>query len=139
MNQNKKAALLDSSALFGLFFEHDRFHTPAKKQISELTETTILFTVFEEVVALVHHRRTPKDARKISNILLENITITHTSLTNQHVQEINELWQTLPDKIDFVDASLLWAQKKYNLPIITFDAHLNSLQKKLESPTSSTD
>lgn len=139
MNQKSKGTLLDSSAIIAFFVEDDTFHTIAKKSFTEIAHTTLLSTVLEEVLAVIHHRVTPKKAREISATLLNNQLITLTCQTSQHVQEINELWQTLPDKIDFVDASLLWAQKKYNLPIITFDAALNTLQKKFPASTNSTD
>jgi len=136
MNQNKSETLLDSSALIALFVENDTFHNTVKETFSKITHSTLLFSVFEEVIAVLHHRVNPTKAREVSAVLLNNQLITIATITNQHTQEINELWQTLPDDIDFVDASLLWAQKKYNLPIITFDTLLNSLQKK---PTNSTD
>lgn len=118
-----KEILLDSSVIIAFVIPEDVHHEHAKNIFKKYAKATLLFTVYEEVLAVLHHRFSSSLARKVAGKLTTNTNIRLVDIDKKKVLQVNETWDSLPQDIDFVDASLIWAQKKYTLPIATFDSH----------------
>lgn len=115
--------LLDSSAIIALVVQKDAHHQDAQSLFASNEHAQLLITVFEEILAVLHHRFGHSLARKVGNMLLSNPNIDIQPINTRDLIEINDLWNSLPANIDFVDASIMWAHRKNAVPIATFDDH----------------
>lgn len=119
--------VLDTSAWYAYISTPDIQHSEAKSVIKQKPSLSVPYPVFEELVALTHKRQGKAIALKgVGKLLLSNaVDIIYISPADN--QEIWELYQSYPNWLDYVDASVIWLSRKLDLPIFTFDRHLRQL------------
>jgi predicted nucleic acid-binding protein len=123
--------VLDTSAWYAFVFETEEAHQIADQCMSEKPELIVPYPVLEELTALAHHRINKNSV--IDRIYYPFYTspfITIQYLDSEDDKNIWKLYQSLPNKIDYMDACIFYYSKKFKLPIFTFDNHFKELSPK---------
>ncbi len=123
--------LVDTSAWYAFFVAEDMFHQDSRRVFEAESNFVTVFTVFEETLALLHHRQGKKlgllAARLIPQISARGLEY----VSRKENEAIVATYKALPRYIDYVDASLVYFSKKLDAPVFTFDEHF----LKLKTPT----
>lgn len=118
-------AILDTSAWFAYINSSDKNHGLAAKVMENELELVISFTVFEELISLIH-ARLGKKASFENGEILESIGIRPLKAT-----DFREFWREFEkcqiSEMSFVDCSLVALSKKLALPVFTFDTHFKKV------------
>lgn len=119
--------VLDTSGWYGFVSKDDEFNSLAVNFLKSKPIFLISYPVFEELAAVLHHRRGKKDTldalQGLRNTNIYRIIYINETTDN----EIWKLYKSKASKIDYVDASVVWLAKKAGLPIFTFDTHFKNL------------
>ncbi len=123
--------ILDTSGWYGFVSKDDQFHDFAVNFLKSKPFFLIPYPVFEELAAILHHRRGKKDT-VVALQELKNPNLSRTIYLNEKEdKEIWKLYKSVALKIDYVDASIIWLAKQQKVSIFTFDAHFKNLGLKL--------
>lgn len=124
--------LLDTSAWYAYIFDTDAANIKARAIIQSNPFLIIPFTVIEELAALIHHRKNKTAVHSsVYQALIKSPRASIIHITKKDHQDIWQLYQETPNKIDFVDASIVYFSNKLDLPIFTFDQHFQDKSLKL--------
>lgn len=116
--------LLDTSGWYATAIEKDEKHPEAKKFLTKEIDLIVLFTVFEEIMALFQNRFGKRMAVQNGQALKEM------GLAYPSEGEMENCWRLFnrsPSKISFVDSTVIWAAQKMHLPVFGFDDYFRKL------------
>jgi predicted nucleic acid-binding protein len=117
MEKNK--VIVDANIFIAFYLDNDSLHEEGVEMLRKIQEEKYEMLihpfVIQEVVTILTYREGSKKAK----VFLDDIFKTDCEIIS------------IDKKIAFADVALLATSKEYNLPIITFDKQLASLQKKM--------
>src|SRR3989338_9779607 len=115
--------IVDTTAWYGYFVKSDKFHDESVAFIDTKPEIIISNIIFEEVLALLHHRVSKKFAAEAGKTVLGLCAHTTPYVSAEENEDIMRLYAHSMQYIDYVDASIVWLSRKFDLPVFTFDEH----------------
>lgn len=115
--------VLDTSAIYAFLSADDDFHNSAREVFGLCSQLLMSFSVFEELLALRHHRKGKKEAIEIIKKIRQSKIIKVIYFDEKEGQQIERVYEEAKSGIDYVDASVMWLSKKLDLPVFTFDSH----------------
>lgn len=124
-------AILDTSGWYAYILEADEFHRKAVEFVKRKPKLTLPYPVLEELIALLHHREGKKKTTAALDALRRLSDIELVFLGNEEEKQIWKLYKKTANKINYVDASIIWLAKRMDLPIFSFDAHFKKLNLQL--------
>ncbi len=122
------AHLVDSSVWIALFLDFDTRHADAVRKVHTLSDTLYMpYCVVSEVATVLTYKHSKAQADSFLAFVeqAENIVL----LEDKAKEEIS-YFNSLPDKISFTDAALLFLSQKLNVELVTFDKQLLRISKK---------
>lgn len=120
--------MIDTSAWYPYFVTGDKFYPQAIEYFTPELQLVTTNTIFEEVLAIIHHRHGKKAAIRAGETML---TFTNNSLwvvSAEENKEVMNIYRSSIQKLDYVDASLVWLARKLDIPVFTFDAHFKRMK-----------
>lgn len=126
----KQRYILDSSAWIAYVVNEEQTQAYIKK-IETADQLVVPITVIEEIGAVLHHRFSNEAAQKSCSYLTNSTQCQVVSFNQLELQHLVSFWKTLPNYIDFVDASVILLQQQLNLPILSLDQHFQKMECKL--------
>ncbi len=123
--------ILDSSAWYAFISENDHAHEISRKFLNKTPQLIVLFSVFEELLAVVHKRKGAGLAKKYVGGLLE-LENTEVIWFDERIhKEIWKMYKNSPNYIDYVDCSVVWYSQKTGYPIFGFDKHFKRIRANI--------
>ena len=122
------ANLIDSSVWVALFLDFDAQHRKAKRTLQTISD--IIYTpycVIAEVVTVLAYKHSKHAADNFITYIRDNKDI---RIINDDAFDEMDFYTTLPHKISFTDAALLFLSSTRNANLITFDTQLARIAKK---------
>ncbi len=117
--------IIDTSAWYAFILETDRFHERAEKFIRSKPNLLIIYPVLEELIALVHHRQGKKITIRVIEKIKSLTQLFYPTLNEE--KEIRDVYKKTHEKIDYVDSSVIWLSRKFDLPVFGFDKHFKDI------------
>ena len=122
------AHLVDSSVWVALFLDFDTQHHKAEQTIQKLTGTIYVpYCVIAEVTTILAYKHSKKLADNFIEYIHDNKDL---KIINNEALDEMDFYTTLPDKISFVDAALIFLSGKLDAKLVTFDKQLERVAKK---------
>lgn len=117
--------VLDTSGWMAIVVESDQMHRQAAEFLkNKEPEIIVTPSVFEEIIALLHHRLGKKVALKSGNVLRKMGII---KLTNKDRQVVWDLYRGSSAKVSYVDCCVTTTAKALAVPVLAFDKHFIKL------------
>jgi predicted nucleic acid-binding protein len=122
------AQVLDSSVWVALFLDFDTQHQKASQILEKLKDTVYVpYCVVSEVTTVLAYKHSKKQADNFIRFIESNRDLI---LLNDNMEEEMKFYALLKSKISFTDAALMFLSRKLKANLITFDKHLERLNKK---------
>ena len=120
--------VVDSSVWVALFLDFDTQHKKAEQTIQKLSGTIYVpYCVIAEVTTILAYKHSKKLADNFIAYVRNNKDIK--IINNDALDEMN-FFPTLPHKISFTDAALIFLAGKMEAKLITFDKQLERIIKR---------
>lgn len=116
--------LVDTSGWYAYFVERDEFHKAAVDFFDQRPTFITSNMIFEEVMALLHHRQGKRVASLAGVSIRDLCTDNFWYIDHSDDEEVMEFYQNTGRHIDYVDASVAWLAQKLDVSIFTFDERL---------------
>jgi uncharacterized protein len=120
--------ILDTSAWYSYIFENDKFHEQSKSLIKKTSKLYVAYPVYEEILALFHHRAGKKMTLVGVEALRKSRMVEMVFLTGDEEKEIWDIYKKTFNWLDYVDASVVWLARKMDLPVFGFDSHFEKMK-----------
>ncbi len=121
-------AAIDTSAWYPYFVTGDKFYQQAINFFTPDLQLITTNTVFEEVLAIVHHRHGKKSAMRAGEAMLTFDNNSFWVISAEENEEVMNIYRSSIQQLDYVDASLVWLARKLDIPVFTFDAHFRKMR-----------
>lgn len=122
------AHLVDSSVWVALFLDFDTQHRKAEQTVRKLSGTIYVpYCVIAEVAAILAYKHSKRLADNFILYVRDNRDF---EVVNDDALDEMDFYQTIPHKISFVDAALIFLSGKLDAPLVTFDKQLERIAKK---------
>ena len=122
------AHLIDSSVWVALFLDFDTQHKKAEQAIRKISGTIYIpYCVIAEVATILAYKHSKKLADNFIAYIRDNKDIK--IISNDALDEM-DFYPTLPHKISFTDAALIFLAEKMEAKLITFDKQLERIAKR---------
>ena len=123
------AYLVDSSVWVALFLDFDTQHPKAEQTIQKLSGTIYVpYCVIAEVTTILAYKHSKKLADNFIEYIHDNKDL---KIINNDTLDEMDFYTTLPHKISFVDAALIFLSGKLDARLITFDKQMRQITKKV--------
>lgn len=123
------AYLVDSSVWVALFLDFDTQHRKAEQTIEKLSGIIYVpHCVIAEVTTILAYKHSKRLADNFIAYATDNRDLK--IIDNDTIDEMS-FYLTIPDKISFVDATLISLSNKLGATLITFDKQLERIAKKI--------
>lgn len=120
-------ALIDSSVWIALFLDFDTQHAKAEHLFSKLKGKIFLpYGVLSETTTVLAYKHSKKQADGFLSFVRENSDI---ELIEDSSEEEIAFYQSLTQRISFIDAAILFLAGKLKAKLITFDKQLERIAK----------
>lgn len=124
-------AIVDSSVWIALFLDADTQHTKAARLLPSVGGTVYApYCVIAEVATVLAYKHSKAQADAFLAYLDGNRDIV---LMDDAIQDEVSFFRTIPQKISFTDAALIFLSGKLKARLITFDRELARIAKKIDS------
>lgn len=120
--------IVDTTAWYAYFVVKDLFHQEAIAYFQTKPQVVTTNIVFEETLALIHHRQGKRVAVAASKNIQEICGANLRYITSREDKEILDLYKKSIRGLDYVDASVVWLARKLDIPVFTFDAHFRTMK-----------
>lgn len=120
--------IVDTTAWYAYFVVKDLFHHEAIGYFQTKPQLITTNIVFEETLALIHHRQGKRVAVTASKNIHEVCGVNLRYITSREDEEILALYRESMRGLDYVDASVVWLARKLDIPVFTFDAHFRTMK-----------
>lgn len=121
------AHLVDSSVWVALFLDFDTQHRKAEQTIDKLSGTIYLpYCVIAEVTAILAYKHSKRLADNFIAYAHDNRDL---KIINNDALDEMDFYPTIPHKLSFVDAALIFLSGKLDAPLVTFDKQLERITK----------
>ena len=121
------AHLVDSSVWVALFLDFDTQHKKAEQTIQKLSDTLYVpYCVIAEVTTILAYKHSKQLADNFIAYIRNNKDL---EIINNDVLDEMDFYTTLPRRISFVDAALIFLSGKFDAKLITFDRQLERIVK----------
>lgn len=125
------AYLVDSSVWVALFLDFDTQHRKAEQTIQKLSGAIYLpYCVIAEVTAILAYKHSKRLADNFIAYARDNRDL---KIINNDALDEMDFYATIPQKLSFTDASLIFISGKLDAPLITFDKQMERIAKKINS------
>ncbi len=125
------AHLVDSSVWVALFLDFDTQHRKAEQAIRKLSGTVYVpYCVIAEVAAILAYKHSKQLADNFISYLRDNHDL---KIINDDALDEMDFYATIPDKLSFADASLMFLSGKLDATLVTFDRQLERMAKKRDA------
>ncbi|MBI4252734.1 type II toxin-antitoxin system VapC family toxin [Candidatus Uhrbacteria bacterium] len=126
------AYLVDSSIFVALFLDFDANHQDAVHLMEVLNGTLYITSGAVGEVATV---LTYKHSKEQADLFLEYLVQSdHMTMLGEWLDDEITFFASLPQRISFVDSTLLMRAQRMNLSVVTFDRQLKQIAKKMNIP-----
>lgn len=123
------AHLVDSSIWVALFLDFDTQHLKAEQTVRKLSGTIYVpYCVIAEVAAILAYKHSKRLADNFILYVRDNRDL---EVINDDALDEMDFYQTIPRKISFVDAALIFLSGKLDATLVTFDKQLGRITKKV--------
>lgn len=120
--------VIDTSAWYPYFVTGDKFYLQAIEYFTPELQLITTNTVFEEVLAIIHHRHGKKAATRAGETMLTPDNNLFWVISAEENKEVMNIYTASMPQLDYVDASIVWLARKLEIPIFTFDAHFRKMK-----------
>lgn len=125
------AYVVDSSVWVALFLDFDTQHRKAAQIIQKLSGTIYIpYCVMAEVTTILTYKYSKPLADNFIAYIRDNRDLK--IINNDALDEIS-FYITIPHRISFVDAALIFLSRKLDAELITLDKQLERIAKKLSA------
>ena len=122
------AHLVDSSVWVALFLGFDTQHKKAAQTIQKLSGIIYVpYCVIAEVVTILAYKHSKQLADNFIAYIHDNKDF---KIINNDALDEMDFYKSLPHKISFVDAALIFLAGKLDAKLVTFDKQLERIVKK---------
>jgi len=123
------AHLVDSSVWVALFLDFDTEHSKAERVIRNLSGIIYVpYCVILEVSTVLAYKHSKDLANNFLAYVQDNQDFQ--VLNNDALEEI-EFYRTIPEKLSFTDATLIFLSRKLDVALVTFDKQLEKIAKRI--------
>jgi len=119
--------VVDSSIIIASFRKNEILHEKALELLNELTEFILLDYVLSEILTVLKMREGYNTMKQCLDFLSNNKNITISTLSNNEFHKTLQYFQNNPNKLSFVDTSLIIFSKSNNYKLCTFDKYLGKI------------
>ena len=121
------ACLVDSSVWVALFLDFDTQHQKAVRTIQGVSGPIMMpYCVIAEVTAILAYKHSKPLADNFIAYIRDNRDI---EVIHNDARDEMGFYISIPHKISFVDAALIFLSRKLNARLITFDKQLERIAK----------
>jgi len=120
--------VLDTSAWYSYIFENDKFHKQSRLLIEKTPKLYVVYPVYEEILALFHHRAGKKMALVGVEALRKSRMVEIVFLNEGEEKEVWDIYKKTFNWLDYVDASVVWLARKMDLPVFGFDSDFEKMK-----------
>ena len=123
------AYLIDSSVWVALFLDFDTQHKKAAQTIQNLSGIIYVpYCVIAEVATILAYKHSKQLADNFIAYIHNNKDF---KIINNDALDEMDFYKSLPHKISFVDAALIFLSGKLHAKLVTFDKQLERIVKKI--------
>ncbi|MBI4225001.1 MAG: PIN domain-containing protein [Candidatus Sungbacteria bacterium] len=123
--------LVDSSVWVALFLDFDTQHRKAEQTIPKLSGMIYLpYCVIAEVTTILAYKHSKRLADNFIAYVKDNRDL---KIVNNDALDEMGFYPTIPHKLSFTDAALIFLSDKLGASLVTFDKQLARIAKKVKT------